>query len=159
MTFNQWFRRWVVWDISDRSMKGPSLAAPMLAITTRSNELNEKNPQPNSALVSNCWAELITTQDNQLKQGGSKSSGISHRLIVHLQVSQHATCRANLIREVAFADADKVFINRLPSLKDAVVTMFSINWMHFIPAALRYLWRVSFDVKHHITQGKLPRNN
>ena len=34
--------------------KGPSLAAPMLAITTRSNELNEKNPQPNSALVSNC---------------------------------------------------------------------------------------------------------
>jgi hypothetical protein len=54
--------------------KGPSLAAPMLAITTRSNELNEKNPQPNSALVSNCWAELITTQDNQLKHDGSKSS-------------------------------------------------------------------------------------
>jgi len=67
------------------------------------------------------------TLGNKSKQNGSKSSSISQWLIVHLQVSQDATCRANLIREVAFADADKVFINRLPSLKDAVVTMFSFN--------------------------------
>ena len=104
-----------------------SLAAPMLAITTRSNELNKTKPTTQLGFSLKLLSRAQTTQDNQLKQDGSKSSGISQGLIVHLQVSQDATCRANLIREVTFADADKVFINRLPSLKDAVVTMFSFN--------------------------------
>ena len=95
---------------------------------------------------------------NKWKQNGSKGSNISQWLIVHLQVSQHTTRCANLIREITFADADKVFINRLPSFKDGAMTMFSFNWMHFPSAALRYLWRVSFGVKPLIAPGKLPRN-
>ena len=67
------------------------------------------------------------TLGNKSKQNGSKSSSISQWLIVHLQVSQHATRCANLIREITFADADKVFVNRLPSLKDRAVTVFSFN--------------------------------
>ena len=95
---------------------------------------------------------------NKYKQNGSKSSSISQWLIVHLQVRQHATRCANLIREITFANADKVFINRLPLLKNSAVTVFSLNWMHLTSAALRYLWRVSFGIKSHIALGKLPRN-
>ena len=95
---------------------------------------------------------------NKWQQNWSKGSNISQWLIVHLQVSQHTTRCANLIREITFADANKVFINRLPSLKDSAVTVFSFNWMHFPSAALRYLWRVSFGVKPHIAPSKLPRN-
>ena len=98
------------------------------------------------------------TLGNKSKQNGSKSSSISQWLIVHLQVRQHATRCANLIREITFANADKVFVNRLPSLKDRAVTVFSFNRMHLTSAALRYLWRVSFSVKPHISPGKLPRN-
>ena len=99
----------------------------MLAITTRSNELNKTKPTTQLGFSLKLLSRAHNNPGQSAETGWIKKQRHQQGLIVHLQVSQDATCRANLIREVAFADADKVFINRLPSLKDAVVTMFSFN--------------------------------
>ncbi|MDB4653869.1 hypothetical protein OAE35_03105, partial [Synechococcus sp. AH-551-E02] len=67
------------------------------------------------------------TLGTKSKQNGSKSSSIRQWLIARLQVRQHTTRCTNLIREITFADTDKIFINRLPSLEDTAVTVFTFN--------------------------------